>query len=187
MEGWIPIARQAARTLPSSAAIAKTRGRNRYSRSSCITAMPPRSLTWWSGRRMRRRLRKRGCAQASLQLGDRTSKGLGSRRTGPSSAVAPMMTATPARAAFCVRTPNFTPDGPHRPGKTLVGTAVGRHLLARRRSLQPPAQRSRRVTGPLSETGPSATAGAPSLPTLNHASKTRVRNQRRATTGVSGL
>jgi hypothetical protein len=34
---------------------------------------------------------------------------------------------------------------------------------------------------------PSATAGAPSLSTLNHASRTRVRNQRRATTSVSGL
>src|SRR6266545_555419 len=33
-----------------------------------------------------------------------------------------------------IRTPNFAPDGRRRPGKTLVGTAVGRHLLARRKS-----------------------------------------------------
>jgi hypothetical protein len=31
-----------------------------------------------------------------------------------------------------VRTPNFTPDGPQRPAQTLVRTAVGCHLLARR-------------------------------------------------------
>jgi hypothetical protein len=34
----------------------------------------------------------------------------------------------------CTRTPNFVPDGPSRPGKTLVRTAVGHHLLARRSS-----------------------------------------------------
>ncbi len=36
-----------------------------------------------------------------------------------------------------VRTPNFAPDGRDPPGETPVGTAVGRHLLARRCS---PAQ-----------------------------------------------
>jgi hypothetical protein len=35
--------------------------------------------------------------------------------------------------------------------------------------------------------GPSATASAPSLPILNYASRTRVRNQRRTTTGVTGV
>jgi hypothetical protein len=33
-----------------------------------------------------------------------------------------------------VRTPNFAPDGPSRPGETPGRTAVGRHLLARRKS-----------------------------------------------------
>src|SRR4029453_8138944 len=51
----MPIARQAARTLPSSPAMAKTRRRKRYSRSSCVTATPPRCVTWSSARRMRRR------------------------------------------------------------------------------------------------------------------------------------
>jgi hypothetical protein len=32
-----------------------------------------------------------------------------------------------------VRTPNFTPDGRQRPAQTLVRTAVGCHLLARRK------------------------------------------------------
>jgi|Tabmets5t2r1_1033131.scaffolds.fasta_scaffold24181_2 hypothetical protein len=31
------------------------------------------------------------------------------------------------------RTPNFAPDGPQRPGQTPVRTAVGRHLLTRRK------------------------------------------------------
>ena len=57
----MPIARQAARTLPSSAAMAKVRRRTRYSRSSCVTATRPFSSTWSSRRRMRRR---------SAQLGD---------------------------------------------------------------------------------------------------------------------
>jgi hypothetical protein len=48
------MARHAARTLPSSAAIANTRRRNRYSRSSCVTATRPFSSTWSSRRRMRR-------------------------------------------------------------------------------------------------------------------------------------
>jgi hypothetical protein len=51
----MPMARHAARTLPSSAAIANTRRRNRYSRSSCVTATRPFSSTWSSRRRMRRR------------------------------------------------------------------------------------------------------------------------------------
>src|SRR5215211_5039575 len=55
------MARHAARTLPSSAAIANTRRRKRYSRSSCVTATPPCGLTWSSARRMRRR---------SAQVGD---------------------------------------------------------------------------------------------------------------------
>ena len=33
-----------------------------------------------------------------------------------------------------LRTPNFAPDGLRRPGKTQLRTAVGRHLLARRKS-----------------------------------------------------
>jgi hypothetical protein len=33
-----------------------------------------------------------------------------------------------------VRTPNFAPDGPRRPAQTQLCTAVGRHLLARRKS-----------------------------------------------------
>jgi hypothetical protein len=33
-----------------------------------------------------------------------------------------------------VRTPYFAPDGPRRPGKTQLRTAVGCHLLARRKS-----------------------------------------------------
>jgi hypothetical protein len=37
-----------------------------------------------------------------------------------------------------VRTPNFTPDGRQRPAQTLVRTAVGCHLLARR--CPPPGQ-----------------------------------------------
>jgi hypothetical protein len=50
------MARHAARTLPSSAAMAKVRRRNLYSRSSCVTATRPFSSTWRSRRRMRRRL-----------------------------------------------------------------------------------------------------------------------------------
>jgi hypothetical protein len=42
-----------------------------------------------------------------------------------------------------LRTPNFTPDGPPRPGTTRVRTAVGRPSLARRRSpAQPGASES---------------------------------------------
>jgi hypothetical protein len=45
-----------------------------------------------------------------------------------------------------VRTPNFAPDGPARPGETLVRTAVSRSSLARRKSgvnlpSPPPSQR----------------------------------------------
>jgi hypothetical protein len=53
--GMDPHGRQAARTLPSSAAIANTHRRKRYSRSSCVTATRPFSSTWSSRRRMRRR------------------------------------------------------------------------------------------------------------------------------------
>jgi hypothetical protein len=41
--------------VANSAAIAKVRRRKRYSKSSCVTATPPGSLTWSSGRRMHRR------------------------------------------------------------------------------------------------------------------------------------
>jgi hypothetical protein len=51
------------------------------------------------------------------------------------------------------RPPNFAPDGPQRPG-TPVRTAVGRHLLARRRS---PARRAVRP-------GPDAASPRPTVP-----------------------
>ena len=59
----MPSARQAARTMPSSLAMAKVRRRNRYSKSSCVTATHPFSSTWPSRRRMRPALRQWGCAR----------------------------------------------------------------------------------------------------------------------------
>src|SRR5829696_7516313 len=83
----MPMARHAARTLPSSAAMAKTRRRKRYSRSSCVTATPPRCMTWWSARRMRRRSASvgdvprcryiSGTGQPSRRAGSADLRGLG--------------------------------------------------------------------------------------------------------------
>jgi hypothetical protein len=49
----------------------------------------------------------------------------------------------------CVRTPNFTPDGPARPGKTQLRTAVSEFLLARRKP---------RGSNPLTSTPPLMTS-----------------------------
>src|SRR6266508_2486015 len=45
----------------------------------------------------------------------------------------------PLSDRHCIRTPNFTPDGPDPPAETLVRTAVGRSSLARRKSRRPPS------------------------------------------------
>ena len=63
-----------------------------------------------------------------------------------------------------VRTPNFAPDGPRRPAPTLVGTAVGTFLLARRKPgvqiPSPPPPTSQVRASPASSRRRSPHAGA---------------------------
>ena len=82
-----PRSGQAARTSPSSPAMANARRRNRYSRSSWITATPPHGVTWPSARRMRRRFCDiSGIAQA--RAGQPGSEGSSTHTSAPPSRLA---------------------------------------------------------------------------------------------------
>ena len=84
----------------------------------------------------------------------------------------------------CARTPYFAPDGRSRPAETPLRTAVGRTLLARRRSHR--ADLDPRVRDQVYEIGRFSTAVVSTRQQALPASRTHVRNQRRTTGDATG-